>query len=321
MKKLLIALLLMGLTFSGCGKALDATAYQEGNLKEGKKDEGKKQGVRNLAGVMPKEDSRILKPSADGRVEFKNSYAHIDASNTDCGYIMARYDGENEKVKLRMETPDGDLYTYAMHGGEYEVFPLTEGDGEYKVNIYENTEGDQYVAVMSEAFQVSLKDSLMPFLYPNQYVNFTEESDAVKKGRELCEEAEDEIDIISSVYHYVVDTIDYDDEKAKTVAYGYLPDVDAVLAEGKGICFDYAAVMAVMLRSQGIPTRLEVGYVEDVYHAWISVYTNRDGWVDGAIQFDGDNWHLMDPTFAASMGIGESASYIDGGHYTLKYTY
>lgn len=55
-----------------------------------------------------------------------------------------------------------------------------------------------------------------------------------------------------------------------------------------------------MLRSQRIPTRLEVGYMGDVYHAWISIYTKETGWVNGIIEFDGKNWELMDPTFASS---------------------
>lgn len=44
-----------------------------------------------------------------------------------------------------------------------------------------------------------------------------------------------------------------------------------------------------MLRSQRIPTRLEVGYMGDVYHAWISIYTKETGWVNGIIEFDGKN--------------------------------
>ena len=33
-------------------------------------------------------------------------------------------------------------------------------------------------------------------------------------------------------------------------------DVDVILQEQKGICFDYAALMTAMLRSSGIPTVL-----------------------------------------------------------------
>ena len=65
---------------------------------------------------------------------------------------------------------------------------------------------------------------------------------------------------------------------------------------GKGICFDYASLMAALLRSQGIPTKLVVGYSGDAYHAWISVYLDEIGWVDKIIEFDGKSWSLIDPT-------------------------
>ena len=74
------------------------------------------------------------------------------------------------------------------------------------------------------------------------------------------------------------------------------PDPDETLDTGKGICFDYAALMSAMLRSQRIPTKLEVGYSGDVYHAWISCYVDEIGWVDNIIEFDGKNWSIMDPT-------------------------
>ena len=54
------------------------------------------------------------------------------------------------------------------------------------------------------------------------------------------------------------------------------PDVDSVMAEKKGICFDYAALMASMLRSQGVPVKLVVGYTsQGVYHAWINVWSEE----------------------------------------------
>ena len=38
----------------------------------------------------------------------------------------------------------------------------------------------------------------------------------------------------------------------------------------------------------------------DVYHAWISTYIKDKGWVNGIIEFDGNDWKLMDPTFAST---------------------
>ena len=102
-----------------------------------------------------------------------------------------------------------------------------------------------------------------------------------------------DLDVVTNIYHYVIENITYDEEKAENVAYGYVPDVDETLSSGKGICFDYAALMAAMLRSQRIPTKLQVGYAGEAYHAWISCYVDEIGWVDNMISFDGKDWSCL----------------------------
>ena len=95
------------------------------------------------------------------------------------------------------------------------------------------------------------------------------------------------------------------------------------LKEKTGICFDYAALMAGMLRSQGVPCQLVVGYAGKAYHAWINVWSEEKGWIDGVIYFDGESWQRMDPTFASSADRSDSImKYIgDGKNYTVKYLY
>ena len=120
----------------------------------------------------------------------------------------------------------------------------------------------------------------------------------------------------------MIENITYDYNKANTVQSGYVPNPDEILASGTGICLDYASVMTAMLRSQQIPTRLEVGYAGDAYHAWISTYVENQGWINGIIQFDGQNWSIMDPTFAANAGEKELKNFIgDGSNYVTKYIY
>ena len=90
----------------------------------------------------------------------------------------------------------------------------------------------------------------------------------------------------------------------------------------KGICFDYASLMSALLRSQGIPTKLVVGYSGTAYHAWISVYLDEAGWVDNIIEFDGKDWSLMDPTLAANNDEDSVKKYVgDGSNYIVKYSY
>ena len=78
-----------------------------------------------------------------------------------------------------------------------------------------------------------------------------------------------------------------------------------------------------MLRSQSIPTRLQIGYAGSAYHAWISTYIEDIGWIDGMIRFDGQSWSLMDPTFAANQSSPESLKKFigDGSNYQTLYTY
>ena len=188
--------------------------------------------------------------------------------------------------------------------------------------IYENISGTNYATCLYADLDVQITDAFSPFLYPNQYVNFTADSKVVAKGQELAEGASSDLEVITRIYDYITQNITYDYDKASDPPTGYTSDVDAILASGTGICLDYAAVMASMLRSQRIPTRLEVGYAQDAYHAWISVYTADTGWLNGIIEFDGNVWTLVDPTFGANTDDKTLKKFIgDGSNYILQKMY
>lgn len=273
----------------------------------------------------PPRDStpKVLTPSADGVNVYQNDFASIDASNTSQGYVMVKYNGTNEKVKLQITCPDQSCYTYLISDrGAYDTFPLTAGNGSYALQVLENVAGDTYTVSLAQSINVSIEDEFLPFLYPNQYVNFHTDSKAVSKGSDLAKDTCSDLDVVQNIYNYVIKNISYDTEKAQNVSYGYVPDIDDTLSSKKGICFDYAALMTSMLRSQNIPTKLEVGYSGDAYHAWISTYIDDKGWVDDIIQFDGDTWQIMDPTLAATNDSAAVKKYVgDGSHYVVKYTY
>ena len=262
-----------------------------------------------------------LTPVASGKTAYSNSLAAIDASNTAEGYVMVNYKGTNPKVKLQVTGPDTVTYTYNLHGG-YETFPLSAGSGTYKISVYENVTGNQYSTALSQTISVQITNQFGPNLYPNQYVNFNDKSQVVAEAVKLSENCNTDLDVVTKIYNYVTSNISYDHNKAATVQSGYTADVDQIMASGTGICLDYSAVMASMLRSQGIPTRLEVGYAGTAYHAWISTYITDIGWVNGIIEFDGTNWSLMDPTFAANSSESALKSFIgNGSNYKTKYVY
>ena len=260
-----------------------------------------------------------------GVTVYANEKASVDASNLAEGYLMVKYTGgKSVRIKVQITKSGGATYTYDLNNtGAVETFPLTEGDGTYTVKVFENTTGTKYAQAFSTSVTMTLRNDFLPFLYPNQYVNYTMDAQTVAVGAQLCTGKTDDLAKVTAVFDWVVDSFTYDYDKAATVQSGYLPVVDTVLAEKKGICFDYAAVMSAMLRSQNIPCKLIVGYAGTVYHAWINVYIDGVGWVDHLIYFNGEDWSMMDPTFVSN-GKNNPAvlKYVgDGTNYTEKYAY
>ena len=264
-------------------------------------------------------------PSAPGTLTKANNKATIDYSNSAKGYIMVKYASSTTKeLRVLVTGPSGVQYQYSLKkNATYDTYPLSDGNGKYSIGVYEQVEGSKYATAISATIEVKLENEFAPFLFPNQYVNFTDKSAVVAKAADLVKNAKNLTEKISSVYTYVISNLTYDKELAANVKSGYLPDVDAVMARGKGICFDYAAVMTAMLRSQGIPTRLVIGYAGTVYHAWIDVYSETEGWINNVIFFDGESWKLMDPTFASTGNQSASImQYIGtGSNYSARFIY
>ena len=330
MKRLFLPLLAAALLLSGCGQTAAETAPAE---EEQETQEEIYTEVTPLEEVDLEDEavalagepavSTLLLPEASGTLVQSNGKAVIDYSNTADGYVMVKYTASTSKrLKAQLKGPT-TTYTYNITAGKWETFPLSDGNGSYQVIVYENISGSKYSTVLSASFTASMTDEFAPFLRPNQYVDYENAPNTVAKAKELTAGMTDPLQKVKAVYDFVVSTLSYDKQLAATVQSGYLPVLDSVLSSKKGICFDYAAMMTGMLRSQGVPCKLVVGYAGTAYHAWISVWSDETGWINGAIYFDGTSWQRMDPTFASS-GRQSAAimQYIgDGKNYTAKYFY
>lgn len=263
---------------------------------------------------------------------YKGTKSEIDASASDDGYVKIKYLKETtKKLKVIIEKDKGK-YTYDLNNkGEYDTYPLQMGDGKYKIRVFENIGGNRYATKQTVTITVKLKDENAPFLAPNQLVNFADTSETIKKAAELTEDKTDDFEKIDVIYDYIITNIKYDTEKANTVKSGYLPSIDEILKTNKGICFDYASMMASMLRSQDIPAKLVTGYSSklNVFHAWNEVYTEETGWIKlNEMYFDGFQWRLMDSTIASSGKQSNSPKVmeytnklIDSKYYTKQFEY
>lgn len=228
-----------------------------------------------------------LYPKAEGITVYEDQGVTVDASHADQGYVMVRHTPSDKALKLRL-TKGEQTYTYDLPAdGRYETYPLNMGSGTYQVQVFRQISGKRYANDASLRLKAEIADETIPYLYPNQFVWYTPDSAAVAMGETLCAGLTSDADKLDAVRRYVVDHILYDYIQAETVQSGYLPAVDEILAGGKGICFDYAALTACMLRTQGVPTKLVIGYADRIYHAW------NDVLVDG-------EWRRIDTTAEAN---------------------
>lgn len=267
--------------------------------------------------------SNGLTTEAPGILVKKNASAVIDYSNTKDGYVMVNFTAQTtKKLKVQVKGPT-TTYTYNITPGAWTAFPLSDGNGNYMISVFQNVDGTKYSLVLAAVSAVTMTDEFAPFLRPNQYVDYSKAPNAVAKAAELTAGITDPLKKVEAVYGFVIKNMTYDKALAASVQSGYLPVLDQVLAKKTGICFDYAALMAGMLRSQGVPCKLVVGYAGSAYHAWISVWSEQTGWVDGAVYFNGVSWMRMDPTYASTGNNSASIKqYIgNGANYTEKYFY
>lgn len=236
-----------------------------------------------------------------------------------------------KQVKYKLVIQNGETkYIYNLKSSTaYESFPLQLGDGTYSAKIFENTTDTKYKSVYSESSTVDVVDEVKVYLTSNQQIKWSTTNTSIITANKLvagalaAKKAKNpavanvtltQQEIIKVLYDYVVKNMTYDYNKISTLSYDYIPSVDAVLAAKKGICFDYSVLLASMLRSQGVPTKLIKGYstTTDVYHAWNEIYLASE-----------KRWMIVDTTYDAYM-FGHGKSYAmekKVADYTTQYAY
>ena len=150
-----------GCTSSDSGSGNTQTATAE------KSDTQDAQGTRDAT-------PQVLTAQASGEVTYGSDLVTLDASHTSDGYVMLRYSGNNEKVKVQVTLPDSTEYTYPVTASEdYFVYPLPGGNGTYKITLLESVSAEDHLYAVSftQDLDVQISDEFSPFLYPNFYVN------------------------------------------------------------------------------------------------------------------------------------------------------
>ncbi|MBR3742488.1 MAG: transglutaminase domain-containing protein [Clostridia bacterium] len=234
-------------------------------------------------------------PAGSSGGQKTNGKMTLDLTNITEGYFMAAVSEKtSHPMKLRV-TKDGVTLTYNLNtDGNFEVFPLQLGSGTYDISLFENVSGKKFSNAGKISVNVALSREDGAFLYPNQYVNYNELTKAVAVANELCA-GKNEKETFALIQKYITENYAYDFIKSVTVPAGELPDIDGCYNKKMGVCQDLSALTVCMLRSQGIPARLIVGYADKNYHVW-------------TVTTVADKEALFDPT-AALNAISKPSSY------------
>ena len=227
--------------------------------------------------------AEVLMPEAPGEKVQKDGKLLVDSSNSADGYIMVKTAQDKKRMKLRISIGGSALNYDINNEGNFEVFPLQFGRVNYTVTLYRNVEGKKYKEVGQVTVSPKgMEDELRCFLYPNQYVNYTDETECIKVAGDLCKNITSPSEIYKTVCNYVVSNFSYDFIKSVTVKPGMLPDINECWNKKMGICQDLSAMTCAMLRSQGVPARLMIGTLgSGTPHAWVlAVVDGEDKFFD-----------------------------------------
>lgn len=197
----------------------------------------------------------------------------------------AKY-GSNMRV---MVEKDGQKYYYSLNNPREEI-PAQLGSGSYLVKILQNTSGNAYKVVEKSSVNLSV-NNMDVYLSSSQPVYWENQDKLIQLANKLTEGLNTDKEKVDAAYKYVISNIKYDYNKINTISTDYVPNIESTIDSKTGICYDYSALFAGILRSQGIPTKLVKGYKAglNVYHAWNEVY------LDG-------KWITVDTTFDAALG-------------------
>ncbi len=220
-------------------------------------------------------------PQGSSGGQKTNGKMRLDTTNVTEGYFMASVTSKTKhRLKLRV-VKDGETLTYDLNGdGDFEVFPLQLGSGKYEVSLYENVSGKKYSSAGKLTINVKLTREDGAFLYPNQYVNYNESTKAIAVANKVCA-GKSEKETYVLIRKYIIDNYGYDFIRAATIKAGELPDIEYCYSKKMGVCQDLSALMVAMLRSQGIPAKLMIGYADKNYHAWtITIIDSKEVFFD-----------------------------------------
>lgn len=211
--------------------------------------------------------------------------ADFEVNSFNNSQIRIKSDDFGSDMRVMVEK-SGEKYYYSLNNSQ-ELLPAQLGNGAYTVKILKNIGGTKYRVLKTSKLDVKNAGNDV-YISSSQPV-YWEEKDLRNLANALMKDSITDEDKVKAAYKYVTENISYDNDKIRRIDTSYVPSVSSTISSRTGICYDYAALFAGLLRSEGIPTKLVKGYgkFSKEYHAWNEVYVN-------------DKWQVVDTTYDAA---------------------
>ena len=215
---------------------------------------------------------------------YNNGYTEVfDVGEITNGILDIKYNGEMAGI-VRVIGEKSTINHYIFDDKPKRI-GLTEGNGDYTIELYKYNGGSY---IIEDRIDFKLKDSTKEmFTTSTINVDYAEYIDLIRDiiNRNKDNSYENTLD---NIFEYISE-FDYDYDIANKIYNReitvYEDNIGDTIEYKKGICSDFARVMAASSRVMGIPAKLVYGEYggRDQFHAWAEVNI-------------GDEWIIYDPT-------------------------
>lgn len=295
-------------------------------------------GYASYQDMVPTEEQIKMSKVSSG--VYANKYVKINTNTANKGYVEVEYlDTKGYDIKVTIRANKKNQYGISAswqhqtskRGNCKIKAALTYGNAEYTINVLSTMKNDS-TGVERVSKKATLTINLTnvsttgAFLLNEGEVEFNSNMAFIKKANEIAATCSNDFEKVSKIYDWLTDYIKY--RIVEETEYGrYKCDIEKIYNRKTGVCYDYAVVLAAMLRSQGIPCKVVFGKyandTTDIGHAWNEIYISSSGSIDTSkISIVGNKWCRLDPTLSSGSKGDAPIDYMNNdNNYTWRYYY
>ena len=275
-------------------------------------------------GVLVYAENNIITSSYDGvtvsaATNVENSLVTIIGNNDS---------GKKLKILINKDDIVGKWYNVQDNRHINETVSLLDGDGLYKIYMMIQANGNQYsygpyLEVNYTASSSNINNSNLEYkteivknsnlnyganqsnsvsIDDNSYLNSStdvnsENGEIIALSKKLTEGKRTDSEKIQAIYSWIVKNLSYDYDKYNNILRKDFSDQygsSITLETKKGVCYDYATLVAALCRAANVSAKVDKGYSKNVigYHAWNEVYDSENNiWIIIDTSIDSIRYH------------------------------